>query len=499
MEDIYKEFTEAEKQTLTNMFYDSSITSNINFNNIYVQNTRIWLVIFENYLLKQQKKLIISSTKYYYYQDDLDNAFPTNEEETERILEPFRTIPSKDKLQIKFVDTSTGSKIYEYASKLCKADKNYIDKPTLAVALTEHSKHKVKIVQQDNIVWILSNKFSEKFVNNALALIPYLFSITELMSDENIKQCCKAVTKKESIKPYFKDTFESLALIQRQKTITTIKKILNSKTERQIQKLDSDIQRYRSNIEDLEERLVNYYTQLDQILTTKLGYESKTSIEDDTVNDLLDFVDRNKYIQEITTIPDRYYTNQKHLLFNICAPINIYEAEPLERQLDNLKEAYPKYTKIIKAFKRIFIDEELQMICQTFVRVDLASLEISAQRESVGKSYSDFIRLPQPHLTRFNCWGDNKNGIISALKDCDLLTALNNIVIATQNVNFTDTTVLRNWFEDIYNSNHLYNLPTCISKVDGNLWSIKDVVDQINREEPEVIAYPKLTDEIPNF
>ena len=80
----------------------------------------------------------------------------------------------------------------------------------------------------------------------------------------------------------------------------------------------------------------------------------------------------------------------------------------------------------------------------------------------------------------------------------------NNIVIATQNINFTDATVLSNFVDMIANSNALMNMKSCLSKADGQLWSIRDVIDQLEREEQEAklqseteINKPELQDTIP--
>jgi hypothetical protein len=228
--------------------------------------------------------------------------------------------------------------------------------------------------------------------------------------------------------------------------------------------------------------------------------------KDEDVTDILDFVDRNRFIQNLNILKvNNYGSTSEYLQLDIWAPITIYETEPLERQVNNRiteSNQHDLQSKILKAFKRIFIDEELQMICQTFVKLDMVNADINASKDTNRKQYSDYQRLPQPHLTRFNCWGDNRNAITQAIKESDLVGAMNNILIAAQNINFVDSTVLTNWLEMIAYNNYLYQLPTCLSKADGKLWSIKDVVEQIEREEnnsEEVIGHPELTDEVPNF
>lgn len=501
-ENIYKNMTTEEKDIL-NELLDDRIVSRVAVNNAVINNYRPWMAIFSEYLSKVDKNIKAHANRYYYKQDHLDHYYPTNPN-TDRICEPFSTSAPQSIYEFYYIDTSTGTKIYEYASALCKANVGFIDKQSLAVSLTKHKNHRVKIVQSNQTVWILSNDIDDEFVRNSLALFPFLFTIEELLKDQNVIDCCKAITKQEPIKQYFTNIFEKLTEIRNQKKRDIIKNALNAKTLSLIRKTEREINNLDETIRDYEQRLTAYYERKNVYLAQKLGLESQKQIDDTDVSDVLDFVSRNRYIQALSLIKNNSYSNEADVLqLNIHAPISIYESEPLERQINNRITPYNEHTKeakILKAFKRIFIDEELQMICQTFVKIDITSSTIDAGKEANRKCYTDFARIHQPHLTRYDCWGDNKTAILQALKDTDLIGAFNNILIAVQNINFTDSTVLTSWVEAIANSNHLYTLKSCLSKADGNLWSIEDIVQQIEREEAnEEIGKPELIDQIPKF
>lgn len=504
MSQIYKEMT-SEEIDILNEIIGSRVKSHIMISNRSITNHRPWLAIFAPHLNALDKTLMLRSTRYYYKQYDLDMNWPTNPEKRD-ICSPFNRSGSNSEYEIMFIDTSTGAKIYEYATALCKANQGYIDRQSLAVSLTKSKTHKVKIVHLNNTVWVLSNDINDDFIQNTLALFPFLFGIQDLQNDEEVIKCCQAVTKDQSIKPFFKNIFDSLADVRKQKKINIIKSALNARISDAITRAERDISHDKEYIKDYEERLQQYYDRLEQHLAEKLGYESKEKAKDEDVTDILDFVDRNRFIQNLNILKINNYGNPaEYLQLDIWAPITIYETEPLERQINNRITEYNQndlQSKILKAFKRIFIDEELQMICQTFVKIDMISANINGSKDANRKQYSDYQRLPQPHLTRYDCWGDNRNAIIQALKESDLVGAMNNILIAAQNINFVDSTVLSSWLETIAYSNYLYNLPTCLSKADGRLWSIKDVVEQLEREEnnsEEVIGHPELTDEVPNF
>lgn len=513
-DNLYKDLNTEELDILSEIL-GNKVRHMVSINNRHINNYRPWLAIFVPHLNEKDKTLVVRSNRYYYKQDDLDSHYPTNPNST-RICSPFDRSGAASEYEIVFIDTSTGAKIYEYATALCKANQGYIDRPSLAVSLTKSKTHKVKIVHLNNTVWILSNDIDEQFVQNSLALFPFLFGLQELQNDAEVINCCKTVTKNESIKPFFKNLFESLADIRKQKKINIIKTALNSRIIESIARTDRDIRNTQEYIKDYEERLIQYYNKLDEYNAQKLGFESKEKVSNEDVDDVLNFVERNRFIQNLAIMKSGAYGDTtEYLQLDVWSPISIYETEPLERQINNRVDDYNKHeirSKILRAFKRIFIDEELQMICQTYVRLDMVRTNIDAGKDANRKQYSDYKRMPQPHLTRFNCWGDNKNAIIQALRESDLIGAMNNILIATQNINFTDSTVLSNWVDAIASNSHLYNLPTCLSKVDGRLWSIKEVVEQLDREEQETavivgetgspnddeeVGHPDLTDEVP--
>ena len=176
------------------------------------------------------------------------------------------------------------------------------------MSLTKHQHHRVKIVQSNQIVWILSNEINDEFVRNSLALFPFLFAIEDLLKDQNVIDCCKAVTKQEPIKQYFTNAFEKLTEIRMQKKRNIIKNALNAKTLTLIRKTEREINNIDETIRDYELRLASYYERKDVYLAQKLGFESQKQIDDTDVTDVLNFVSRNRYIQSLSLIKNGRHT-----------------------------------------------------------------------------------------------------------------------------------------------------------------------------------------------
>ena len=503
MASIYEEFTQNERSILKELL-NNKLSSHLYFGNNYIDSAQFdWAAIFEPYLTKIDKKLALRSERYYYRTDDMNRYYPTNPQST-NIAPPFSSGAPQAELEINFIDTTTGTKIYDYVTELCKAQEtHYKDLKHLAVSLTEHKNHKVRVIVSERTAWILSNEFSNKFVQNCLALFPFIFDIKELQENAEIIQCCQAVTKEQSIKQFFTKSFKEIEKIRQAKKLMVIKDALNAGIKQQIDDLDYDIRRKESNITDLENRLYDGYKRIQVLRATKLGFENQEGASLDQVNEILDFVKNNQYTESLELFEYGGYT---YLQLDLRAPIMIYESEPLEKTIESrLSDPYrtDSYKYVLRALKRIFIEEELQMFCQTMVRIKVSSADFTGNKDPNNMAYKDYKLMPHPHLVAFNCWGDNKNNIQKALRETDILTAFTMMIVAAENINFTDATVLNRWLENIMNMSSLYNVKCCKSKADGQMWSISDIVEQLKREDEanppqeEEIGHPELEDTIP--
>ena len=501
--EIYKDFTTEEVDILIELLAPRYITRLYGDNDIN-NNLRPWVAIFAKYLEENDKTLKLGINKYYYKQDTLDAYFPTNPNER-HIAQPFNNTAGNAYLEIQFVNTTTGTKIYNYATQLCNAGVGYIDRQSLAVALTQNKNHRVKVMHANNTVWVLSNNINEKLVEQTLTLFPYIFDIKQLQENTNVINCCKAVNNNQPTRPFFKDIFKSLEETRKMKKINAIRDSLNARVIQKIQSLERDISRIKDNIADHENSVERLYNQLEESLIEKLGLELKPKLDTDAVVEILNYMESCPHVVGFKTIKSSNYDgNYDMLRLELHTPITLYESEPLEKMLEyRLSDCDPwsDKAKLYKAFKRIFIDEELTMYCQTFVKIDLAKCTMDASFSSTGVSVSGFNRLYQPHLSRFNCWGENKNNITKALSEGDLVAAINLMIIAAQNINFTDSAVFNNWTSELCNNSYLLRIKSLKSKADGNMWSIQDVIDQNEREEAaensEEVGHPELEDSVP--
>ena len=104
--------------------------------------------------------------------------------------------------------------------------------------------------------------------------------------------------------------------------------------------------------------------------------------------------------------------------------------------------------------KDCFIDNTKQFMTQTIVRVSLDQYvlnrhpkyqEINERRISYHASYwRDLLQqtyMPNPHIARFNCWGQNNPVLVRLLKERKWEEFLYCLQATLGNINFNDITV----------------------------------------------------------
>ena len=106
--------------------------------------------------------------------------------------------------------------------------------------------------------------------------------------------------------------------------------------------------------------------------------------------------------------------------------------------------------------------------------------------------------MMQPHLSYFNCWGDQKSNIRKALREGNITDAIQLMLISIQNINFTDTTVLNRWIEKLQQSTYLIHDCKCIKDQEDNWYTFKDIMDIISeRNKPKSeVNQPEIVDEL---
>ena len=195
-----------------------------------------------------------------------------------------------------------------------------------------------------------------------------------------------------------------------------------------------EVESIKRNISDYERSLREYYTKLHEKEMTLLGY--KISVGETTP--------AIEFMNYIETIKDNAHLkvnpNQYGFKFTVKSLCKNFDPDVAEMVLSNDRwlETHP----LLAGLKDCFLTDEARLIFTTdFI---MSSDSYSNNRSSVTAE-----ALPNPHINRYNCFGDNAPHISKALSTSNYIQALQTIIEATKNINFNDSTVMSGLEQDL--------------------------------------------------
>lgn len=460
-------------------------------------DTLDWMAIYAPYFNRRNRYIKLSSSSYYYKTEDIEDYYPKNPDA--EIHAPFNLSPREDYIHISFVQTSTNAKIYEYAELLI--EDGIFERLNFAnTLLVQHQKHKIQVLAKHNLILVLTNEFNNRLLNETAAIIPSLFKLEDLLQNEKVMNCCRAVVNKQPIKEFFIDEFEAIANAQKEAFTNNLKTLLTMNKRKNLEEVTRDISNTRSRINDYEQMLDSMHERLQSQLNLQLGIECTLNGDNtEEFESLSNLLTKNKFIKEATFRRLNIGGGTKDLLsLEIESPITLYEIEPLERTYNNMINYWSATGQaMLKAIKEVFTNDKYQLVCTTHVSVDPTIAEFHAGNNYLGYRLSNYARMPQPHLVFFNCWGDAKTNIKQALrKDC-IEDAIQLMLISVRNINFTDSAVLRGWLDRLCSESSLRHLK-CVVDTEGNWYSLTDIYELVfeKENENEEVHQPELIDEL---
>lgn len=440
-----------------------------------------WATIFVPWLMGEGREIQINTSKVYMKQADLDYYYPTNPTSSKNEL--YGTIKniSNSNYQIRFYHTGTGIKVYNYLDAVIREESlGYTNHPEIALALTQHQNHKVKVIHKEHSIQVYTNEITEQLIQSVVALIPYILNIPDLKENPEIDAICKAVSKNKPIKPYFTNILETLTELKKTAKHTVLVNMLNKNRAEQIENTRSLISDVERDIHSAEERLEKYFNRLQELNALLIGQQALPKADLDSVQELINYIENHRYIKGFTTTQQGYY-NRDALRVRIQAPITLYEKEPLRRTMNACAAtATPRTLLLYKAFNRIFLKEEYQLICETVVDIDpIGNTWHAANEYDMGSSE----KMYNPHLALFNCWGDNRTAIYKDLSESNIIGVINTILIAVQNINFTDSAVFNRWINNLREYPSQTTKASFLDKQTGELKTLQEIIDIAKEDE----------------
>ncbi len=137
-----------------------------------------------------------------------------------------------------------------------------------------------------------------------------------------------------------------------------------------------------------------------------------------------------------------------------------------------------------KLMKAVFIDRTIKLrMCAAF-RLSMGGTSISAlSNYDYGPQCAGY--MPNPHIHYYHCISGHTPTIHQAMERRDYVAAIMQTMGATQNLNFSDTTVMNKFYRDIFNHNsynRAFELP------DGRVVSSDQAIEWIEQQEAAAAA-----------
>ena len=315
----------------------------------------------------------------------------------------------------------------------------------LSLGLQLHKNNKIRVYKNEirNMYTIITNTYNWQLLRRVIALLPMLFPDTFKPSETEL-----SIMKLFGRENYIAWETELLQWLKDSKVLENDLKeklfeLADNIKEHQLSNLISLKTRIQEGINMQLNSLQVRYADLENV-NTKIRYQTLTQ-DDSNIKDFTNYLMKNKYITNLNLL------NRTSLKFNIFAPIKYYDIEALQVYYKKDYSPITKHPNIAKLFKLIFMEQKYSIYFDIPIMMDLMNIHwgvyLSARLQN---------QIPHPHIVTYNCWGTNKTFIDKAISTQDFITAVEQMVAAAKNINFTDTVVLDSFIRDLLVKNNYY-------------------------------------------
>lgn len=253
-----------------------------------------------------------------------------------------------------------------------------------------------------------------------------------------------------------------------------ISTFLQEKNKKELEALEEDYEHYQNKIRHAISVIADNSKELEKVSEhieiVKQKINAGTSNE---IKEFMEFLDRSKTIKEysfsngllLMTIDSFLYVNDPEQFMVIAK-------NRLKERLDSEGEV----NAYLKAFKRIFVDEEYKIKTMAFVKLDMSNLVPA--RNNDGTIPDD--RIPSPHIVHYNCWGAHSRLVAERVKNRDLIGVIEQIVEACSGLNVYDSPVVSKFFASLFGRDSYKCFVDTKNKQDISLREIMEVANETN-------------------
>jgi hypothetical protein len=331
----------------------------------------------------------------------------------------------------------------------------YPDNKGLSVLMQEDRYHKIRICcnTEQNTYYIFTSKMNYNLGRKITAILPKLLKCVTTDKDLELLKAY-AGDNPENWFAFIKQAYAAhlaQGLERFQNKLETFGKDLNKK----------NINFYTANIARINENIIVRINELD-----RLYKELETSqhilfgIQNEVNENFTEFID---YILKHPALKYLEIINSEYIKFWVTTPLNYYDLDAFKMIQRNKNSALNTYSEtFIDLMCKVFIENTFTIWTESVFVINFTQGYIGPSHSHHTGNLSGQTRnyaVWQPHVVpeRYHCWGNNLPHINKALHDKKYIPAWEQIIAATQNINFTDTTVVNDFWYRINNDQK--NLP----------------------------------------
>lgn len=369
---------------------------------------------------------------------------------------------------------------------LCDTEHKWVEQEDIRVFFSRHMPFLMYVDEETKSSFIIIGRGDTQSIHYAQTVLsralPWYFKENPLTSSE--KEVIASLTETAGDRKYY----ALLEQFSRQFDFTALKnkRLLNGVTSLYlVESLASEEGCLDTLDRDIQRNLTDYYNlceRRDCVLTTIAGLRARIDTHEGD-QEVIDYFNHSSHL-------DLFDVHNRILYFRVKTYLDSFDADVYEACMANTnsfyhslhgisKEVFQSHASRKKLLDAIFgSDGELRIRCCAIFKLNLAGRVESQSHYDFPADYDDY--MPNPHLQYHNCLGGNSAAIRTALRDSDLIAAVEQCVACAKSVNISEDATVKTFFIDLLNTDK-----RCIETPDHQYLTPEEALEWLNKNNEE--------------
>ena len=350
---------------------------------------------------------------------------------------------------------------------------------TMELLLMESRFHKVRVIKLNKNLLIFSNKdITADMRTKALASLLAVFPELNNTLPEDLKDYIKCIADtEEEINNVFKTIIENYFDLGEEAERAKQELIEQFATvyKREEEQINNNISRLRQQLSDYQESIYSLNARLAEEIIHLEACRMDSKSKQEKLTEIVTYWRQRSAIKTISV-------DEGKIVCRIEAPVIYYNKDEAVRVLSNPNNRFNWLSS------QKWYDQFIQIIIDTFINEKFTmyfteDISIGLRDCSLRELHNDYNIFYNPHLRYYNCWGNSITEISKAIRNSDLIMAIEQIIAGVGSLNFLDGTVIGRWTENLP---QLLDYKCLECKEDGQMYTLKEAMEKFTTSEEQV-------------